>query len=168
MTSLLAQVYASAPEGEAIIPTLEIALAGKSTIRLVRAYTGGLMLLEDLSPVAHEASSFEYALPARNDTGQQMLNVAFADIDSRIREYLRYAIEQGESIILTLREYILDGTSSLPSGVPATAPLLMTVQAAEFKEGLVQVQCSYFDLLNSAWPRRRYTTDFAPGLRFLS
>jgi len=31
----------------------------------------------------------------------------------------------------------------------------------------VQVEAQYFDMLNFAWPRERYTVDKAPGTKYL-
>jgi len=44
----------------------------------------------------------------------------------------------------------------------------MVVIDASFSQSAVQVTASYNDIINRAWPRRRYTADFAPGLKYIA
>ncbi|MNG27050.1 hypothetical protein D3C84_1121190 [compost metagenome] len=50
---------------------------------------------------------------------------------------------------------------------PAEAPYRMTVLGGSMEGSTVQLQAGYFDLINLAWPRRKYTLAFAPCLRYI-
>jgi hypothetical protein len=50
---------------------------------------------------------------------------------------------------------------------PAALPFEMVLSGGGFDGIMVGIEASYYDLLNTAWPRDRYTAEFAPGLRYI-
>ncbi|MNM74616.1 hypothetical protein D3C81_863800 [compost metagenome] len=49
---------------------------------------------------------------------------------------------------------------------PAEKPYRMNVLSGFMEGATVQLQAGYFDFVNLAWPRRKYTLDFVPALRY--
>jgi hypothetical protein len=43
----------------------------------------------------------------------------------------------------------------------------MTVLSGDMQGSVIQIQAGFFDLLNTAWPRDKYTASFAPGLKYI-
>ena len=72
------------------------------------------------------------------------------------------ALEARAKIGLVFRIYI----SSDLNG-PAERPYRMTVLGGTMEGSTVHLQAGYFDLINLAWPRRKYDLAFAPCLRYI-
>ena len=58
-------------------------------------------------------------------------------------------------------------TVSQDKATPARTPITMVIVGGECSALSVQVEAQYFDMLNFAWPRERYTVDKAPGTKYL-
>lgn len=163
MSQLLERVYASAPSDEVIIPTLEIRHPAIATIRTCAGFEDQTVTLEDGSNVTFLASGLDVSLPARNASGQQNLNFAIENVTGQAQRAIEEAMQSGGDIRVIYRTYLQSDLSS-----PAETPLNMILIGAEFQGASVQVTASYSDIISTAWPRERYSTDFAPGLRYIS
>lgn len=53
-------------------------------------------------------------------------------------------------------------------GAPAERPVVMPARTAQMEDVSIQLTGGYFDLINAAWPRRRFTLAEFPGIRYLS
>jgi hypothetical protein len=51
---------------------------------------------------------------------------------------------------------------------PMSRPLTMVLQGGQFAGDDIQFEGSYQDLLNMRWSREMYTTETAPGLRYIT
>ena len=160
--SLLEVVYASAPTDQVIIHTLEIKHPSIDTIRICADYADHEVTLEDASVVTFEQSGFDIELPNKDTSGNQVLTFAVSNVDGVAQAALDTALEAGGQITITYRAYL---SSDLTT--PAQPPTVMTLIGATFQAGTVQLKASYFDLLNTAWPRMRYTSDFSPAIKYL-
>ena len=160
--TILETVYASAPADQVIIPTLEIDHPSFDTIRIAADFSDHTVTLEDMSVVTFEQSAFDYQLPNKDTSGNQTLTFAIENVTGRAQAALDAALATGGQITVTYREYLASDLSA-----PAGPPVVMTLIGASFERGLCQIQCAYFDLLNTAWPRQRYTAEFSPGIRYL-
>ena len=160
--TILAVVYASAPAAEVIIPTLEISHPAIETIRICAGFEDHDLTLETEETVTFEAAGIEVALPKRDTSGQQSLTFAIDNVTGIAQQRIDTALEQGGQVAITYREYLASDPSA-----PASVPIRMTLIGGRFQGGVVQLQAAYHDLLNYAWPRERYTADFAPGLKYL-
>lgn len=156
-SEILQTVYASAPSGKVILPTLEIESAGMQSMRFVHGY-------EDmaLGGQLFEACQMSVSLPEKNTTGNQTLRFGVGLVDSRADKAVDAALENGAVVYLIYREFLSTDLSA-----SASRPLRMEVVGGEFGEGALQVEASYFDMLNFAWPRDRYTAENAPGVKYL-
>lgn len=163
MSQLLERVYASAPSDEVIIPTLEIRHPAIDTIRTCAGFENQAVTLEDDSQVTFLASGLDVSLPARNASGQQNLTFAIENVTGIAQNAIDEAMQAGGDIRVIYRTYLASDLSA-----PAEPPLNMSLIGAEFEGSSVQVTASYQDIISQAWPRERYSTDWAPGLRYIS
>lgn len=112
--------------------------------------------------VTFEAAGLDISLPPKDTSGQQNLTFVIDNVTGVAQAYLDDAISDGEAVTVTYRCYLASDLSA-----PAEPPTVMTLAGAQFERSTVQITAGYYDLLNTAWPRRRYTDDFAPGLKYL-
>jgi len=156
--TILATVYASAPDSEVLIPTIELDSAGwGAPIRICVGF-------EDKTTDAgvFTAAGLDVALPARDTRGTQSLIFAIDNVTGEAQRLIDQALESGAEIVLRYRLYLDSDLSA-----PAEQPKVFSVTEATFTPtGTVQITASYKDLIGRAWPRLRYTADFAPGLKY--
>lgn len=161
--SLINVVYASAPADQVIIHTLEIKHSAIDTIRICADYADHELTLETSEVVTFEQSGFDIELPNRDTSGNQVLTFAVSNVTGEAQAALDDAMSAGGEVTVTYRAYLASDTTT-----PAEPPTVMTLIGATFQSGTVQLKASYFDLLNTAWPRLRYTSDFSPAIKYLS
>ena len=162
MSEVLRKAYASAPTDQALIRTLEISPAGAEPIRVCAAFKDLDLTLETGETFTFRGTHMDLAEPSKNTSGQQSLKFAFANVTAEAQETVEAALESGQPVTVTFRVYLSSDT-----GAPANKPYVMTMTGGTFEGLMVQVEASYYDLLNTAWPRLRYTAEFAPGLRYI-
>jgi hypothetical protein len=163
MSQVLQTVYASAPINEVLIHTLElrhIAFSGGS-IRLCQGFDDIHVTLEDSSNAIFTASGFAVSLPQKTAGGQQELQFQLDNVSGEAAQQVDAAMEQGGAIAVIYRPYLASDLAA-----PAQAPIVMTATSVTITTRSVVVIASFNDLVNKAWPRRRYTPDFAPGLKY--
>jgi hypothetical protein len=160
--SILETVYASAPTAEVVLATLEILVTGVEPIRLVAAYEDLTATLETGQTVTFQAAPFEYKEPAKNTSGQQTLGFAISNVTGDAQKAVEAALESVEEVPVNFRLYLASDLSE-----PAQTPYKMTLRGGTFEGIMLQVEAGYFDTLNHAWPRKRYVSEFAPGLRYM-
>ena len=161
ISTRLRTVYASAPTDTAIIATLDMELPGEH-VRLVDDFEDMTLGVNGV-PQVFEACGLDIALPTKDNSGNQSLQFALGILDDdRINELVVTALDADQPVYLTYREYLSTDTSA-----PAAAPIRMTVLGGEFNEDTLGLEASYYDLLNTAWPRERYTLANAPGIKYL-
>lgn len=159
--TILEQVYASG--GDVLLNTLELSCAAwAESILLCDGFEDQACITEDGRAVTFIASGIAVALPSRGTSGGQTLAFAIDNVTGEAQQKIDTALEAEERIILTYRCYLASDKSA-----PAEAPYRMTVLSGQIKGPSVQVEAGYYDLINAAWPRDLYTTDFAPGLKYL-
>lgn len=153
--------YASAPTNEYAIASLEFNAPGVDPIRICNGFEDQWLSVGGV-PQLFTAVNLAVALPAKNTTGQQTLRFGFpADIGA-VQKKVDEILASGSVATMTYRMYL----ASDPS-VPAETPRVMTVVGGTF-EGIEAIfEGSYFDILNTAWPRDFYTAESAPGVQYL-
>lgn len=159
--TILAVVYASAPTSEILFPTLEIQVPGNEPIRLVNGYedqnfgVDGFMRLFTACPIS-------VALPKKDTSGRQKLTFGIGSTNGEIQRYVDDALESGNLVPLIYREYLLSDKSA-----PARKPYVMNMSGGSLEANIAKLEASYYDLLNAAWPRERYTAQNSPGLKYV-
>lgn len=160
--SLIERVYASAPAEHVILPTLEILVPGADPIRVVAAFEDLTTTLETGETVTFKAGPFEHKEPSKDTRGQQRLTFAIANVTGEAQDAVATALESDTETPINYRVFL-----STDLTAPAQKPYKMILRGGTFEGMMVQVEAGYFDLLNTQWPRKRYTSDFAPGLRYI-
>lgn len=160
ISTILKTVYASAPSDIYLISTIEIQM-GANSVRLVHGYEDMLLGVDGVFR-EFESCAIDIALPEKNTSGNQSLSFAIGLIDNRAWNYVNNALENGIKSYVIYREYL--STDLLN---PAKMPIKMAVEGGQFNGISLQVDASYYDMLNTAWPRERYTVDKAPGIKYM-
>lgn len=160
--TLLQRVYASAPTDYVIIQTLDIRVAGQDPVLLCNGFNEVTATLETLEEVTFEPGNLVVNLPKKDDSGQQSLNFGLWNVTSRAQDIITAALEADEEVPIVYREFFSNDLTA-----PATSPLPFVMVGGEFQGIELQIEASYYDILNTAWPRERYTSLNAPGIQFL-
>ena len=153
--SIIKRLYASAGP-EIIYTTLEIT-DGVTTYHLLKG-------MEDLvlGGQLYMGIGIDVALPKRNASGMQDLTFAIDNTTGEVGRLLREALTAGRKMTVTLREFTSDDTST-----PARSPITFNVKKGVVNNSIAQVTAGYFDLLNTAWPRRLYDLAIFKGLTYV-
>lgn len=157
----LAVVYASAPADEVILSTLEIAVPGLDPVRVVADFVDHELGVDGVMR-RFEAASLTVTLPQQGTTGQQNLTFSVSNASGRAQGLVDAALTAGGQVQLIYREYLSSDKTQ-----PARRPYTMVMTGGELQGVEAVFEASYYDLLNTAWPRERYTVETAPGLKYL-
>lgn len=161
--TILERVFASGGN-EVVIPTLEITCAAwESAILLCNGYEDHTCITEDARTLTFQAAGIAVALPKRDTSGTQKLTFGIDNVTGEAQRLIDQALEAGEMVHLTFRHYL-----STDKSAPAENPLKFVVKGGEMEGSMLRVVASFFDLINTAWPRAFYTADFAPGLKYFA
>ena len=159
--TILKTVYSSAPDDELILITLELRLSSDHVLRVVQGFENQILAVDG---VYHEftAAAISVALPSSNTSGQQSLRFSIGGINNIVQRYVDEALENRTTITLIYREYLESDKSA-----PARQPYVMIMSGIQLEGDEAQFEASYWDILNYAWPRQRYTEETAPGIKYL-
>ena len=160
--SLIKTVYASAPSDRVLLATLEILVPGETPIRVVAAYEDLTATLETGEIVTFKAGPFEYKEPDKNTAGNQTLKFSVANVTGEAQRAVESALAADLEVPINYRVFV-----STDLTAPAKVPYKMILRGGTFEGMMVSIEAGYFDLLNTSWPRLRYTTANAPGLRYI-
>ena len=146
------------------IPTIELrSSAWADSLFLCAGFFDQILTLEDGRVITFQASGLDATLPKKDNQGSQVLGVAIDNVRGEAQRRLDAAKAAGVKVFMTYRVYL----ESDPSA-PAERPMDMEVLSFNAKGPTVELQGGYFNLIASAWPRFRYTTDFSPGIKYLT
>ncbi|UFM68526.1 DUF1833 domain-containing protein [Leclercia adecarboxylata] len=158
--TILNRLYASGGD-EVIIDTLQITVGGHD-YWLTRGWDDVTATLENGAHATFLASAIDVALPARNADGTQDLKFAISNIEGVVSTAIRDALDNLSDARLTFRRYLSTDLSS-----PATPPFALAIKEGYWTATEVQITAGYMNILDTAWPRYRYTLPNFPGLRYL-
>lgn len=159
--TVLEQVYASG--GDVIIETLELNCeAWDAPLYLCNGFEDHECITENGDTVTFLAAAIEVAKPKRSNQGDQTLTFALDNITGEAQALIDAALDAEARVNIVYRCYLASDKSA-----PAETPYRMIVRSGQIEGSAVQVSAGFFDLINTAWPRDLYTTEFAPGLKYL-
>lgn len=159
--SVLETVYASG--GDIIINTIELSCpAWAESVFICNGFENHTCVDENSREINFTAAAISISLPKKNNSGAQNLVFAIDNITGESQSLIEDALEAEERVTLTYRAFLNSDKS-----VPAEAPYRMTVLSGDIQGTVIQIQSGFFDLLNTAWPRDKYTATFAPGLKYI-
>lgn len=167
LSTILREVYTSAPTTEIIVPTIEIQVPGLTPLRFLHGYQDMSFNVSNdpVNPVyaTFEATAISIALPeAGVGSGAQSLKFGFACVTAQAQQYVEQALQSTVPSNLIYREYLVSNPAA-----PARTLYTMPVVGGVFDGISVAFEASYMDMLNLAWPRERYTIKNAPGTAYL-
>ena len=159
--TILNRLYASSGS-EVIIETLQINI-GSTVYFFCKGYEDITATVENGDVLTFSAAGIDIALPARNSDGTQDLQFAISNIDGEVSTAIRKALENLEIGSLTYRQYVSTDLSA-----PATVPYTLAIKSGSWTAIQAQITAGYMNVLDTAWPRFRYTLNEFPGLRYMS
>ena len=109
----------------------------------------------------YAAAAFTIQLPERSASGFSDLSFAICNVSGEAYQMTKKAIASLKPTYLTLQEWAPDDYSLMQS-------LRLTVTDAKITTEQATFVASFCDMLNTAFPRLRYTDKNAPGLKYIA
>lgn len=159
--TILNRLYASSGD-EVIIETLQINI-GSDIYYLCKGFDDITATTENGDVINFQAAAIDIALPARNSDGTQDLQFAIDNIDGRTSTAIRDALDNLSAASITYRNYVSTDLSA-----PASVPYTLAIKSGSWTSTQAQITAGYMNILDTAWPRYRYTLPDYPGLRYMS
>lgn len=152
----LNEIYASG--GQLPIYCLKIENSVIGILRYVLAY-------EDmkLAGETYHASGFTISLPERSDSGFTDLSFGVCNASGEVYSYVKQLIDSAtpEPTYITLEEYH-------PESKELVYSLTLTMTGIQLDSLQAIFTASFADMLNTEFPRLRYTANNAPGLKYVT
>lgn len=146
------------------IPTIELAsVAWADSLFLCAGFEDRAFTLENGATVLFTATGLDATLPKKSNDASQILGVAIDNVRGEAQCRLDAAKSVSAKVVIKFRLYL----DSDPSA-PAERPMVLEVLSFTAKGPTIELQGGYFNLINSSWPRFRYTSDFSPGVKYLT
>ena len=172
------EAYASAPNDEVILHTLELRHpAFSAPVRVVRDHGvvivpgdpdiyGHILTLEAGAPVDPSTAvnfvgcMFDFDIPAQEEGKIPEVQVSLDNVTQEIQCELDEAVKQRSPLHLTYREYLL-------SNVTQPQFILGGLSIKSVRSDVFRVvgSASFTDLVNSSFPKKTYTPNDFQGLR---
>lgn len=172
-TEALAQAYASAPEDEVVLDTLEFRhptfVDGGTpfAVRVVNDYKDLQAVLEDGAPlnagdsVTFKACQFFFTRPSESESGSTPeVEISVSNVARYLMQYLDMAKESRDPIEVTWRPYLASDLTA-PHMNP---PLTLTLRSVACDMMNVTARAGFGDLTNRRYPAIEYTSQKFPGL----
>lgn len=159
--TVLNRLYASSGP-EVIIGTLQVSIGGQVHY-LCEGYDDITATTEEGATVTFKACAIEFSLPARNEDGTQDLKFSLCNIDGVVSTQIRAALDNLTAATIVFRKYI-----SADLSAPAEPPYSMPIKGGSWTAVSVSITAGFMNILDTAWPRYRYTLPNFPGLRYIS
>lgn len=121
-----------------------------------------VLVTEDSRTLTFRAINLGISLPAKDNKGAQTLNFATDNTTGEVSVLTDMAVEANARVTAVYRTYLSNNKMA-----PAERPYRMVVLGGELQGVIANLQCGFFNILLTAWPRRYLTADYAPGLRYI-
>lgn len=165
-SAILEQIYREAVASggkEAFVRTLEITCPAWSVpVLICNGFKDRVCGTEDGRLLTFEAANIGIALAAKNNKGNQALAFGVDNTTGRVRHLADEALDASARVTAVYRVYLASDLSA-----PCEKPYRMSVDSDSFEQNQATLQCGFFDLIGTGWPRVLYTTNFVPGLKYL-
>ncbi|WP_213761980.1 DUF1833 family protein [Caballeronia sp. dw_19] len=174
ITEALAEVYASNPQDEVVLDTLELRHpafiddeGNPAPIRVVADHANLTATLESDAPlnasqtVTFIAMAFQFSLPSMEDGQAPQIDITLDDVSADIIGHLESAVTQTAQIECTHRRFL---ASNPAAGPQDGEPLTLYIASATANITQVTASATLTDIYNKAFPSRVYTPNDFPGL----
>lgn len=158
----LERFYASGGDDVAIETLSLDSVAWEAPLYICNGFEDHLCRLETGEWVNFQAAAIEVALPKKSSQGDQVLTFALDNLTGEAQRHIDLALEAEARVNITYRAFLASDKTQ-----PADTPIRMVVRNGLMQGTAVQTNAGFFDLINTAWPRKTYTTEFAPGLKYM-
>lgn len=160
--TILEEVNASGGD-DVIIRTLEIICsAWPNPMLMATGFTEQVCGTEDGRVLVFQGVNMSITLPSKDNKGNQTLAFAIDNTTGEASRLIDAAIAANARATVIYRTYLSSNKTA-----PQERPYRLTVLGGELRGIVAQLQCGYFNVIGTAWPRRYLTADYAPGLRYL-
>lgn len=164
--AILEQIYREAVASggkEAFVRTLELTCpAWDSSVLICNGFKDRICGTEDARLLTFEAANIGIALASKNNKGNQALAFAVDNTTGEVQMKADQALDANARVTATYRVYLASDLSA-----PCEKPYRMSVDSDSFEQNQATLQCGFFNLIGTSWPRAFYTTNFVPGLKYL-
>lgn len=154
MIYTLNEIYASG--GQLPDVTLDIENDEIGNLHFILAYED--KIINDLK---YTASAFSVQLPERSDSGFTDLAFSICGVSGQCYAYVRNALMSHTTTYLTLKQWHSE-----------TGELMyqqrLTVTGGQLTRDTANFTASFCDMLNTEFPKLRYTVNNAPGLKYVA
>lgn len=165
-SAILGQIYREALASggkEAFVRTLELTCqAWDSSVLICNGFKDRICGTEDGRLLTFEAANIGIALASKNNKGNQALAFGVDNTTGRVQALADQALDANARVTATYRVYLASDLSA-----PCEKPYRMSVDSDSFEQNQATMQCGFFDLIGTAWPRALYSTNFTPCLKYL-
>lgn len=162
--STILDVLRASGGSDVILPTLELTCPAWSDGIYICSGFNDLVAVDEIGrTLTFIAAGMDVSLPKKNNEGGQSLGVAIDNVTGEAQQKIDLANASGARITMIYRTFLESDTSQ-----PAEPSMRMTALSATMEGATVRTIGGYYDLINSAWPRDRYTADFAPGIKYIA
>lgn len=154
MIYTLNEIYASGGQLPAVTLTIENEEIGE--LNFILAYED-----KKIDDVLYHASAFTVQLPERSDSGFTDLAFSICGVSGQCYSYVRSALMSHTTTYLTLKQWHSE-----------TGELMyqqrLTVTGGQITRESANFTASFCDMLNTEFPKLRYTVNNAPGLKYVA
>lgn len=165
-STILEQIYREAVASggkEAFVRTLEITCpAWSQPVLICNGFKDRVCGTEDGRLLTFEAANIGIALAAKNNKGNQALAFGVDNTTGRVQQFADEAIDANARVTAVYRVYLASDLSA-----PCEKPYRMSVDSDSFEQNQATLQCGFFDLIGTAFPRVIANTERFPGLKYL-
>ncbi len=158
--SLIEECYAS---GKGVyVDTVEATFEGQlRAYQYCSGFIDRVLTTEDGRTLTFEALAMDIALPKNDNSGFQSLTLAMDNQTGEVQEAIEQAKREGKRVTVYFRRYLATDPNA-----PAER-YRMSVLGREYEDEVAQLNCGFFDMLNTTGNRTVLTTNLAPGLKYI-
>ena len=148
---------------DVFVRTLEITCPAWSAPELIcNGFTDRICGTEDGRLLEFVAANIGIALAAKNNKGNQALAFGVDNTTGQVRHLADAALDANARVTAVYRVYLASDLSA-----PCERPYRMSIDSDTFEKNQATLQCGFFNLIGTGWPRVFYTTNFVPALKYL-
>lgn len=161
MSRTIQQAYASG--GDAPLFIVQIKNESLPNGSLCYAYSNQdlTVISETGATLNAEGTRMAISLPERADKSYQTMQIQIDNVSGLAFGHMMAVRSGRKKVTVILRKYLPEDLSK-----PAENPIEMSATVASITPKSFALSCSFFDLLNKAWPKLRYTPKNTPGLKY--
>lgn len=163
MSTILDVLRASGGTDVEILTVQLSSVAWAESLYLCNGFFDQTFTLENGQVQVFTAVGLDLSRPRRGNDASESIGVAIDNVRNQGEPLIEQAKAAGAEIEMTMRSFL----ESVPTS-PAERPISFKVLRAVFEDATLSITAGNPDLVNTAWPRDRYTADFAPGITYIA